>query len=718
MMRPERRSDPRLSGDFCALRDRRATGSEPSALTWSLQALLIRHEAYIAEAEAERERMNAHVSAVESANHELELSNAQLLDENKSLAEQVEHLHRAVEDADTHVQSLTTTLQTTQLELEKVNRLAKRTELLESQLLECEREQAQLQATLTRTVEEERAATQRWRASQRKILELQEQMDAIEKDAKQERLIHEEALDRLRRRQAVEKELDDRQTVQTADGHERKGSEVVSSFVKEILQDNANMQLAMVELQDLLAYYRDGQHDDSPELKPLGGQRQVSLGEELGLTTEQQRQELHVHHHYHAPKRDKAARPQPVVQRSRRKRPVLLSGRSSGRSTPIDFAPESSRPAFRHKAASSTSSSNFSLDRGHTLNRLSVQSTASQTSSALTSNPSSPRASSYCPSTIFERAFGDEGTDNSRPTSPEGSDQWSPMVRPIPSKQAQDDIPYESLSLPAPDSPLHASRETIRANQVDVGFFTEDPVIQPPSQTQPHSSNAGSQSPQRRPLRRTDSHASLFSISGMDIHTSLPPPSQPTFPIASRMHSGPVTTAATASATSHNGSSLSPGRVLRGRLNPAPSKSARYDPLTDTFGNFKRVGGWLRWRTSSGSDLRNDDSSRRSTTVENVAAASSIPEEDTLTTDGKSLEPASVSELPSKTVDVDVGSIKSSTSVSTVGQAPKTKPVAPVLRPPGVNQTGGLPPLPQPRPRVAIMRGKLDEEALRECLDE
>lgn len=680
---------------------KRSSGPEDS-LTWSLQALLIRHEAYIADAEAERSRQNSHIATLEFTNRDLEASNRSLQEENKRLEEQVDDVNKAVAEAETNIKSLTSTLEETRTELDRVLRLTKRTEDLEIQLLECERQQAQLQVTLNRTIDEERAANQQWRASLRQVAQLEAALESIEKEAASERALHAETVARWQRRKTVEQELGRSATPGPVVGRDRQGGEVVSSFVREILQDNANMQMAMTELRDMLAFYKEAQQ--SPlDLEPQQPKRHVSLEEELGMTQEQ-KQELHVHHHYHAPQQREPSRP-PIAPRVRKRRPMLPASWSSGRSTPVTSRKDSSRPPFRHKATSSTSSSILSGDgRSSSSKRWSSHSAHIQSSFDPSSDPSSPQSTSYCASTIFERSFVDDSTEYSQPTTPE----WSPIMCPQAGKgkQPMEDEAFQSLSLPGPSS-LDEAMDTSTATLIPP---LSQPAIEeePSASPSPKSRAQRSGSPLRRQLRRTDSHASLMSISGMDIHTSFAdntPAPPPAFALgASRQHSGPILTAATASAMSGISGTDKLTHSLRGRLAPvAEGNVDRYDPFTDTFGNFKRVGGWLasRWAGGSSADLRGRASAQAPTSTK--VAQPPPPSTRAPQSDGESAASPAAS-IPSDTHDPE--------------KTPTAKTSRPQRRPPGINQLGGLPPLPQPRPKVALIRGTIDEDALKECLNE
>ncbi|EGP91104.1 uncharacterized protein MYCGRDRAFT_34911 [Zymoseptoria tritici IPO323] len=280
------------------------------------QALLVRHEAYIADSEKEREAMNVHIQTLENEKKMLEEQNATVIEENRSLLDQLESLNNAVAESDIQVTNLQATLRSAHQELHKLSSLASRTEHLEQQLAEFEREQALWQATVHEKEGAERSALRRWQQAERTLLHLQEQTERIEREAKEERERHVEVLQRMERRHAVERELGSAAgrlkgaAASKGAGQDANGPTVVSHFVKDILQDNANLQMGIVELRDML-------QTSNEEVETLRSQLSVHqpvaedsiadttllatrphLSEEMRRATSQ---ELHVHHHYHAP---------------------------------------------------------------------------------------------------------------------------------------------------------------------------------------------------------------------------------------------------------------------------------------------------------------------------------------------------------------------------------------------------------------------------------
>ncbi|KAG9801823.1 hypothetical protein KCU63_g24884, partial [Aureobasidium melanogenum] len=171
-------------------------------------ALLVRHEAYVAEAEEQKALMDAEITRMTEEKKELEANNATLIEENRNLLDQLEGLNNAALESDAHTQSLTATLQQTQAELHRLNTLAARTERLEREVEEYEQEQAILHATLAHKTESEKAATLRWQDAERKLAAMESQLERIEREAREDKERHVEIVGRMERQRVVEKELE------------------------------------------------------------------------------------------------------------------------------------------------------------------------------------------------------------------------------------------------------------------------------------------------------------------------------------------------------------------------------------------------------------------------------------------------------------------------------------------------------------------------------
>src|SRR4051812_48853876 len=110
-------------------------------LTFSLQALLVRHEAYMVDAERDRLEMSAKIEKLETDKRELEAENAKTIEENRGLLDQLEGLNGTVAESEAHIKALEATLQSTHQELRRLEGLAARTHDLEVQLAQLEQEQ-------------------------------------------------------------------------------------------------------------------------------------------------------------------------------------------------------------------------------------------------------------------------------------------------------------------------------------------------------------------------------------------------------------------------------------------------------------------------------------------------------------------------------------------------------------------------------------------------
>jgi hypothetical protein len=618
-------------------------------LTFALQALLIRHEAYVADSERERRQMVATIENLEKEKLELEAKNARTIKANRELLDQLENLNDAVASSDAQIQALMDTLRSTEEELDRLSTLAARTQLLEQQLLELEREQTQLQSSIDAKMVDERTAIQRWKNAERTIGDLQDQIDRIEREAREERQRHVEVVARMERRMAVEGELHTAAgRLKAKAGHDKGGTNVVSHFVKDILLDNANLQHGILELREMLVNsneeverLRDQLKDHQPVSSSPDDQTSTpNLQKELELESEHLNQELHIHHHYHGPKTSKNL---PKVQPSRRPKKKRFS------LTPTHFDPPPPQ-LDRSSTATILNQTAVTVPNTHRWSQATTLTTGSL--------PGSPVSESHRGS-LYDRVFSDVAYDSSRPTSPPDSiDLQSPMFGPTKSNEYRDPdatprhqrrrshglkppglSTIRSISTPismtAKSSPATAIISAVSpANSLSNDVFTLSPSIQPQaaipeeaedsSLSTPDAASLASPTPtprafeandflspmtQMRPsLRRATSHESLISVSGMDIHTLQSRPSQLLYSSTPRFSTpggagsaGPELTPWTA--TAHGTLSRKPGEssdLNRSLLYSSianqkrgPRKSDGPQPASPTMGITRKVGGWV-----------------------------------------------------------------------------------------------------------------------------
>lgn len=693
------------------------------------QALLYRHESYVADAEQDRKRMLQSLEYLEQEKRSVEERNTQTIEDNRLLLDQLESLNAALAESDSRILSLTECLRSAEAQIDRLTGLAARTDLLNAELARFEDEQAALLKTLAITKEDERTATLRFQRAERTIASLQDQMDSIERDAREERERHIEVVGRIERRRAVEMELS------TAAGrlkgaaasktlpNDKSGSSVVSHFVKDILQDNANLQLGIVELKELL----DQSNDEVEKLRQMmvvqGVQESPStptattpnLGTELGA------KELHVHHHYHAPSAI-AEQPKPtrkdITRRPRKKRISLTSPHTA---LPSGIHTPRLSVSLRHSNHPSTSSAILSQtsvtvpNQRASIKRWSMQS--SQT--AMSSVPSSPYNES-----IFDRVFSDNATDLSRPTSPESNGALSPLAS-GPIEARHDSIPRFSL-----DAGMRTSSEgamsisqqllgTTRSSskgkpkrdsggEIDswsAGYHSvileENEELQQ-IEPQTESDEFNPHNVMRPGLRRAASHESLISISGMDIHTLQSRPSQLLAGGGRRVLSSESSKAAltgTSAVAIHASPRPSHNNSLTYLSSIAESqrKSASIQKKS-SMGNIGSKVGWVfgRWGYAATS------STLASTPEGGEASPRQQRTRETRHSEGASTQAASPS----------VHSFDSATS------APSTFKMPIFLRPPGINQAGpifGFGPE-TPLPREPVVKS-FDIDALRDSLD-
>ena len=744
-----------------------------SSLMFSLQALLVRHETYIADSERERKAMAAHIEELEGEKLALEKKNTTIIEENRSLLDQLEAVNTSVAESDAHVANLQATLQSTQQELQKLSQLVSRTEWLELQLADFEREQETWQSSLEAKEESEKSAVQRWQKAQRTLAHLQDQIERIEQEAKEEKERHGEIVERMERRHAVEKELGSAAgrlkgaAALKSNNGDAGGPNVVSHFVKDILQDNAHLQMGIVELRDML-------HNSNEEVESLRNQLQLhqpadvnekptdqptvqnkDLREELHRANSS---ELHVHHHYHAPPVT------PKAQTLRRPKKKKFGAFPPGHFTPPSGA-STPRSSFSYGSPTPTATilqqTAASVPQSiPTRNRWSTQSNSTYQSLVTSSGPGSPQSTTNRTSSIFDRVFSDAGHDSSRPTTPDTEDPGSPVFAPAHSKRAsissfrtqsahvvpRGGINSSSTMMPSLDTVLSVE-DLPRLEQQAV---TKDVI---PEESEADWENASSavaettssitspssdelqnplydESYYPQPLRRAASHESLLSVSGMDIHTLKARPSQLLAPYRGRgITSQAVISDTTAHATrptaisrpSANSKNLLSGMAVDQRQPAAKSPTVA-----------KKVGGWMfgKWgATPTASPTETTPtvpvkSDKAGSTPAKGDKSASIPvkSDKSASIPVKSDETASIPVKPAKTASIPIKSDKAG-SISSVSDAAITlgsaSPKKPKLRPPGINQSGPLlGSFPEAKTPVRTpVVNSLDTEALKSLLN-
>jgi hypothetical protein len=742
---------------------RHGPSTQTMSLTFMLQALLARHESHVAESEEERRRMMETIDSLERENTELEGRNRRTVQENRELLDQLEALNAAVKNSENKVQSLTNSLHSTETELLRMNGLASRTAQLTTQLSQLEDDFTAANSAVAITREEHKTVSLRWQQAEKTIESLQLQIEKIEEDAKEEQDRHAEVssltnslefvanatqvLARVERRKAVELELQ-RNRPWKPQGQE---NGVVSHFVTDILQDNANLQLGITELREMLQRSNDEverlrEHMMlSPTTSEGPDQRQsqsTNLGTELGAT-----REIHVHHHYHAPSQStgetKTSRPSAGRRRSKRK--------GSGS---ISHTPRSSISMGRPPTPSSSSailSQTFATVPTRASQRWSVQSgqTGFTSSSSL---PSSPYADS-----IFDRVFADTATDLSRSSSPDslvlsprhgnGFNQFELTQREstsnfesnIAKDVFQRPIAEASRSSAAPSN-RNGKAPTRESTHQDHDMFPTHSIIIEENEDLESSQHNGTHQGQlnsnplntststiRLTLRRSASHESLISIHGMDIHTLRSRPSQLLLGnyVSTTAPSASVATAVTdESAFGTRATTPTPQNQQQGARSSSQTYlsgiAAQNGRVLDRKSSRPslpgRVGGWVwsKWGGygASATSAENESISSANSSIMNVGLSRAVP-----------VSSKSVSG-PART-DNEIGTSGSSTAPIATPTIVKTSAenlaVSPqmllLLRSPGVNQPGpiwGFPPE-KKLDKTPIVKG-LNVEALRDGL--
>ncbi|PNY27935.1 Uncharacterized protein TCAP_02139 [Tolypocladium capitatum] len=508
------------------------------------QALLERHEAYMADAERDRLELTTRIERLELDKLHLEAANVSSTEENHNLLDQLEALNGAVSDSDTKIKSLEASLLSSQQTVRRLEAAAARAADADRHIAVLEDEQDKLHRELRSTEEDARTHAQRFKEAQRGILDMQDQLERIEEEAHQERQRHAEAVERMERQREIDKQLDMaagrlKGAAATKSFQDQKnGNKIVGHFVRDLLQDNANLQLGIAELREMLINSNDeiqslrGQlmfhqpvtrDNASPALTLKAELEPLQVGKRLP-------QELHIHHHYHVP-------PKTDVKKQRKKRHGLLPG---------VFAP----PALSAPSSPPTAPALLCHAAGDTTPTLSRP----RNSWAGSSNPPSEFSSSV-PDSPNQRGgvFDNFLTDSDSLTSPTTSfDPMSPTWRASHSNRpsAASSRSFQSLSLSIMESvPVtpsgHPSGHHHTYNEHAIQEEDEDhhgllqlgqtpelvvEIASPIEDSATEESEYSRDDIMPRPrLRRAASHESIMSLTGgLDIHTLKSRPSQMT----------------------------------------------------------------------------------------------------------------------------------------------------------------------------------------------
>jgi hypothetical protein len=539
------------------------------SLTFTLQTLLVRHEAYMASAERDRLELTTRIEQLERDNTELEARNKSVTDENHALRDELEQINETVKESETRIGLLEVTLLDSQRELRRLENATDRAASLERQIAVLEEEQVVLRTTIARTEEEARTTMYRWRQAEKGLNDLQDQLERMEKETREERERHVEVMGRMQRQRVMEKELN------TAAGRlkgaaavksmtdSKNSGNVVSHFVRDLLQDNAHLQVGMAELREMLL----SSNDEIQMLREQLMYHQPAAGNEASPPTTLQAelankepptspqpprvsQELHIHHHYHVTHKPDARKPRKrrqgltagvfaTPQFSAPASPIMSSARfqrgtlagpllSPPHNDPSVYSPSRwSLPAEEQSEfmASSAPSSPRSTNRDSVFDRVSdLPSPASPTTSV---DPTSPgwkaahrkKASGFSLKSISETAM----FSNHVAPSPGYSPRPHPLARLLMNGHSAPSLasPYTTDDVPSITSP---SASASLSGYADYDSTTDTGA----EEASPTSSQFDSSVQQRpRGLRRMLSHESIVSMSnGMDIHTLQARPSQ------------------------------------------------------------------------------------------------------------------------------------------------------------------------------------------------
>ena len=599
----------------------------------ALKALITRQGAYASEAERERSKMGDQIMRLEREKDDLDTENKRNIDENRYLTDQLEELNNQIVASDAHIASLDATLASTCRDMDKLNSLAAQASLLETQISIMEADQARLLQELSFRGEETQAVTQRWKLAERTASGFSDQIDKIENEAREERQRHAQVIARLERRLSVQRELEEPSHKQWPTGSapdriNNSNQSIVSNFVKEILQDNANLQMGICELRELLSSSNEEVENlrarmmdpSASREKPSVSNIEPEPSKDIAIDSP-----LHVHHHYHAaPSANSRREKRPGMGRGSKRRtsssgiqsPYMGFGTPRSLSKPRHFgllAPSSASTILSQTSVSVPPHERPSQRRSPSLRSLRTLFSNEQASGA-----ASP-ISSQDEQPMFE--FADDVAGSTRPTSPASTDLGSPDITSRHYKR-ESDISIRSLAVAPPtgsskpeiyqtdierlDAPVHGN---IVLASFDSSVIPEEPdedsTIPADDVDSPSAHDHPVSMVTFRPrLQRASSAESIFSNRGVNIPQLHSRASQllntgkasmsPSMASAEQTSSISAT-GRTSKVSRHQDPSLYAKQLLAGGSKMNKSASQTGERGSATLG--KRLGGWVtgRW---------------------------------------------------------------------------------------------------------------------------
>ncbi|KAI1372876.1 hypothetical protein F4677DRAFT_431029 [Hypoxylon crocopeplum] len=567
------------------------------------------------DAERDRTELTARIEQLEIDSKELEAMNAKTIEENRNLLDQLEALNTTVVDSEDRIRSLEATLLSSQQTVRRLEGETARAAALERQLAALEQEQAELQSHLSLSREEARSAVSRWKRAERGINDLQEQLERMEKEAKEEREYHVEMMGRIERQREMEKELNTAagrlKGAAAAKSLERSnggGSSAVSHFVRDLLQDNANLQYGITELREMLMNSNDeiqALRDQLAYHQPLGDD-QPNITSTLRAELESEEvspegrppktpQEFHIHHHYHLPK------PKQDAKRPRKKRQGLTPGifTPPGNSLPSTPPNGVARPQL-----------------GSHTNRDSLLSNCWSTYSdqpsdfAPSSVPSSPLSNHR--NSLFDHtteSFPGSPTTSIDPMSPTWHATHQKQISSVSSRSFQLSTNF-AFVLPSPTQPQPIIEESDDGDGLpDATSATDKSIVDDVASSRDQDvvddefslvDDADDHPMPLVRLRRALSHESIISLSGgLDIHTLKSRPSQLTIRQIGSAASVTGSSAVTARPMLSRGSAKRSSVILRESYALSPVGSLQSDTSMRSHGPSK-LGKWVGWRPWGG----------------------------------------------------------------------------------------------------------------------
>lgn len=252
------------------------------------QALLARHQKYVASAEHEKAEMLYDISQLKEQLRTIDLENEKLLNENSQLAKQLSFVSDSLYVSDQKVEKLSESLNTQKSLIIQVNGYAARTDALEEQIILLESMRENLEQEVQLSARDKRQAEMRWRKTEQLLDKLTLQYQQLEEEAAQNQII-------------IPAQTDSASVLNTTTPTKKQDDTPLKGFIKTLVVENKDLESKSTDLQlELESARRENQLlKQQLALSAINPPNSLTIVQpQLHTSSDSANQQLYLHHHH------------------------------------------------------------------------------------------------------------------------------------------------------------------------------------------------------------------------------------------------------------------------------------------------------------------------------------------------------------------------------------------------------------------------------------